>query len=436
MRILIATDVFPPWCGGSGWSAFHLARGLADRGHVVEIVKPLPGARGMRDRVYEGLPVTEFGLHAPGLPFVRNYLKSERFTRRFARYLTGRLTVRPVDLVHAQHVMTVPPAVLAARRTGTASVVTIRDYWPLCYWSDLLVGERQCPGCSATGMVRCLAPRTGLGWPLSLAMIPYMRANLRRKRTAVFEADAVVAVSARIAQDLRERAPGIDRATRLVQIPNFVDADRLDAVAATEPALTLVRPFALYAGKLAPNKGVGALIDALADHQFPWPLLVAGAGPARAMMEQRARARRADVRFLGWMEPDEVARLMARASLLLFPSRGPESLSRVLLEAGALGVPIAAIDTGGTGDIVRHDQTGLLSRTTDELAGQATRLAADDRLRARLGAAARVDVRERFARAAVLDRIEALYREVLQASASDGGTPRPDGGTHVTPAST
>jgi glycosyltransferase involved in cell wall biosynthesis len=41
--------------------------------------------------------------------------------------------------------------------------------------------------------------------------------------------------------------------------------------------------------------------------------------------------------------------------MLIFPSRGPESLSRVLIEASALGVPIAAMDTGGTS---RHRRTG------------------------------------------------------------------------------
>ena len=38
---------------------------------------------------------------------------------------------------------------------------------------------------------------------------------------------------------------------------------------------------------------------------------------------------------------------MTAAAFLIFPSRGPESLSRVLIEASALGVPTAAMDTGG-----------------------------------------------------------------------------------------
>ena len=57
--------------------------------------------------------------------------------------------------------------------------------------------------------------------------------------------------------------------------------------------------------------------------------------------------------------------MLARASMLIFPSRGPESLSRVLLEASALGVPIAAMDTGGTRDIIEPGVTGLLASTPE-----------------------------------------------------------------------
>jgi glycosyltransferase involved in cell wall biosynthesis len=98
--------------------------------------------------------------------------------------------------------------------------------------------------------------------------------------------------------------------------------------------------------------------------------------------------------------------------MLIFPSRGPESLSRVLIEASALGVPIAAMDTGGTRDIIIDEQTGLLSATPDELADDVRRLRADAGLRARLGGAARVHAEERFDAPAVVARIEALYVEL------------------------
>ena len=100
--------------------------------------------------------------------------------------------------------------------------------------------------------------------------------------------------------------------------------------------------------------------------------------------------------------------------MLIFPSRGPESLSRVLIEASALGVPIAAMTTGGTTDIIEHDVTGLLSDTAAGLADDVRRLRHDDALRRRLGEAAARQAAERFDSRAVAARIRALYRELLE----------------------
>ena len=72
--------------------------------------------------------------------------------------------------------------------------------------------------------------------------------------------------------------------------------------------------------------------------------------------------------MVGWVDQEAAAAWLAHASLLIFTSRGPESLSRVLIEASALGVPIAAMNTGGTPDIVVDEETGLLSDTPEELA--------------------------------------------------------------------
>ena len=56
MRVLLATDAFPPVCGGSGWSTYELARGLRARGHDVLIVQPKPGTSpGVRTVEYDGL---------------------------------------------------------------------------------------------------------------------------------------------------------------------------------------------------------------------------------------------------------------------------------------------------------------------------------------------------------------------------------------------
>ncbi len=416
LRILIATDSFPPICGGSGWSTWELSRGLAARGHEVSIVKvdAMSRVTGVFDGQFEGLRVTNFSRNVMDVPVVRNLAKNEAIWSALTGYLTERIRKDDIDIVHAQHVMTTVPAILAGANTGTPVVATVRDYWPVCYWSDLIydpAARDLCPACTVGNMRRCVRPRSR-GVPLAgWSVIPYMRSNLKRKRRTLAKAGAVIAVSHAIGQDLRQRAPEL-ASTPLYTIPNPVDMTRLDAVRETA-ARPLDGPYVFYAGKLAINKGVQYLIQAMLDSGVRWPLVVAGDGPLRGSLAADGASRGLDVRELGWISREDTWAWMRHAAVLVFPSYGPESLSRVLIEASALGVPIAAMDTGGTRDIITPGETGLLSSDPQGLARDLARLAGDERLRAALGAAARADARARFSADSVVGRVEQVYRSLL-----------------------
>jgi glycogen synthase len=417
-RLLLATDSFPPICGGSGWSTYELARGLRARGHSVIVAQPRPGGpAGRREREYDGLRVLEFGFPAPSLPYVRNYFKNERLYPAFTDVLSDIIEREQIDLVHGQHVLTGLPAVEAAHRHRRPAVCTVRDYWPVCYWSDLIYtrsGASLCPACSAGMMTRCIRPRGGVLWPLALPMIPYMRGNLARKRSGLAAADAIIAVSTTIAGDLRARAPEI-AGTRLEIIPNPVDVPGLRARAAATPP-PVQGPYALYLGKLAPNKGTSSLVEVAERARLDWPLVIVGDGPDRAAIEAQAKRSERDIRFTGWVDQAQTTAWLAHASLLVFTSRGPESLSRVLLEASALGVPIAAMNTGGTPDIVKHEVTGLLSSTPEALAADVRRLVDDPTRRRQLGDAARDHAVRTFAANTVVQKVESLYMDLLSSA--------------------
>ena len=243
-----------------------------------------------------------------------------------------------------------------------------------------------------------------------------MRANLRTKRSALARAGAVIAPSVAITDDLRRRAPELAQ-TPLYTIPNPVDMSRLDHVHATA-ARPVADPYALYVGKLATNKGVQFLLRAYADAGVTWPLVVAGDGPLRAAFEGEARERGIPVRMLGWLAREETLEWIRHAEMLAFPSYGPESLSRVLIEASALGVAIAAMDTGGTRDIVHPGLTGLLSATPEALSSDLRMLFTDERLRHALGSQARIEARLKFAAPSVVERIEQVYWTLLSPRAA------------------
>jgi glycosyltransferase involved in cell wall biosynthesis len=369
--------------------------------------------RGTREKVVDEFRVLEFGAEAPPIPYVRNYFKNEKLFADLADYLTELVARESIDIVHGQHVMTSVPAVRAARQSSIPAVCTVRDYWPVCYWSDLIHtahGLALCPECSAAMMTRCVRPHARAFWPLSLPMIPYMRGNLLRKQRGLADADAIIAVSSTIAADLRARSSKI-AAARVEIIPNAVDVAALRgrAAASTPP---IDGPYALYLGKLAPNKGTTDLVDVIERSRLDWPVIIAGDGPERDAIAGKAARSTCDIRFVGWVDQPAATAWLAHASMLLFPSRGPESLSRVLIEGSALGVPVAAMNTGGTPDIILDERTGLLSRNFEELADDIRRLREDSALRHRLGAAARAHAETHFDTNVVLPRVEQLYEDV------------------------
>jgi glycosyltransferase involved in cell wall biosynthesis len=420
MRILITTDTFPPMSGGSGWSTYELANGLRARGHELIIVQPYSGKP---PEPFDGFDVGGFHVAAPAVPFVRNYFRNERLYARFAEHLQPIIRERRVDLVHAQHELTGPASVRAARSAGIPCICTVRDYWPVCYWNDLMidpVAGEVCPACSSRGMTQCLQPRVGRAWPLTLPLIPYMRSNLDLKQRDLADADAIVAVSRYTAAALRGRSPHLAE-RRIEVLPNGVDIARVREHVRNS-ARPLEEPYALFVGKLALNKGIGALIDVVRRASLRMPLVIVGDGPEReALVEAAARAE-TDVRMLRWLDRDDVFRWLGHAAFLIFPSNWPEPLSRVLIEASALCVPIVAMNTGGTPDVIVHGETGLLSSSAEELAEHVSRIASDAELRKRLGTAAGKRAQTHFDIAIVLDRFEALYRDVLAVSNARRGS--------------
>jgi glycosyltransferase involved in cell wall biosynthesis len=293
----------------------------------------------------------------------------------------------------------------------------------VCYWSDLIHdynADSLCPACSSGMMLTCIRPRAKRLAPLASAAIPYMTRNLEWRRRTLSEASAVIAVSSAIARDMRARAPELAR-TRIELIPNPVDVQRIRSAAQTVAPDDIRRPYAIYIGKLAPNKGSHKLIPAIDAAGLTWPVVVVGDGPGRDEAEAAARASGRDVRFTGWLTREAALTWLAHASMLIFPSHGPESLSRVLLEASALGIATAAMETGGTRDIIAHEATGLLSSNVSELSEHIARLAGSATLRARLGANAKQLIDQRFDSRAVVQRITALYQELMTASRSGAG---------------
>jgi glycosyltransferase involved in cell wall biosynthesis len=385
VKVVLATEVFPPRAGGAGWSTRALALGLREAGHEVSVLTTSPGPEQM-----DGLEVHR--LRTRGR-------KRLAVPRAFAARLESDRAV-----VHAQHSLSALGC-LSGARTGRVAV-TVRDHWPVCFWSTRISRGAHCPGCGLLPMTRCAPGHVGAPGPLAWAAIPYMRADLRAKRAALLRAGAVLAVSDAVGRELV--AAGFQR---VEVIPNVVDARELQAVAAAEPSFALPEQFLLFVGKLEENKGARFLIPAVAAARTGLPLVVLGEGSLAHTVKFDAASAGVPLVLRGWAHRDDVLRTMARARAVVFPSLWAEPLSRVLLEALALGAPVAAMDTGGTREILTGE-SGLLVADAAGLGEAVARLVSDAALRARVAEAARVRARA-FAPEALIPRYEAVYRKLL-----------------------
>lgn len=167
-------------------------------------------------------------------------------------------------------------------------------------------------------------------------------------------------------------------------------------------------------GRLGREKGYDLLLTAFRRAALPastWQLVILGEGSERAALERQIAelGLQDSVRMPGVVRDPE--RWLQHAQLFVLSSRF-EGFPNALLEAMQCGVAVAAFDCpSGPGEIVRHEQTGLLvpAGDVDVLAAAIARLAADAELRQRLGTAAAADVASRFS----LERVTALWEEVL-----------------------
>jgi glycosyltransferase involved in cell wall biosynthesis len=222
----------------------------------------------------------------------------------------------------------------------------------------------------------------------------------------------VFAVSDRVADDLA----GSYRIPRDILTVAYNGVPLPDPATPRVPDGTFVM---LYNGRLSDtDKGVlllPAILDGLVQRGIDAVLRVAGAGPdgpalAAAFSRLGLDAR---VQMLGNRSLADTEAGLAAADVFLLPSRF-EGCPNALLEAMAAGVPCVAARIRGSVDHIVTDGTdGLLAEVADpaSFTDHLARLAGDAGLRARLGAAARCTVSERF----TVERTAAIYAGELRA---------------------
>lgn len=116
--------------------------------------------------------------------------------------------------------------------------------------------------------------------------------------------------------------------------------------------------YALFVGRLTPEKGVATLLSAWKRLGGRIPLKVVGAGPMSEFVQAEAKGL-PGVELLGHVAPDRVLELMGDAACLIIPSEWYETFGRVAIESFAVGTPIVVADLGAIAELVEGGRTGV-----------------------------------------------------------------------------
>ena len=403
MRILQLSQFYPPVVGGIEMHVSTLARTLAERGHIVAVATLAPGSDEPRA---DGVSVHRLGglaqdvgvlhstsrRHAPPVPDPKTVSEIKRLLAEFEP-----------DIVHA-HNWLGRSFVPLKRASGPRYVVTMHDCSRTCAQGRMMYRNETL--CEGPGVSRCLGCTARVYGALKGPPVYVGNSAMRGRETRVV--DAYIAVSRAIADANRLSESGV----RCEVIPNFYkdepDADVRPADSRLEDLPD--EPFMLQVGDVVADKGVHVLLEAYRGLSRSAPLVLIGRD------EQGAAAGAPEgVTVLGDWPHELVSYAWSRSLFGTMPSLCLDASPTVTLEAMAASRPVIASAIGGLVDQVEDGVTGLLVEPGSVAALRAAieRLLSDVQLRDSLGAAARVRFERYFAADVVIDRIEALYGDLV-----------------------
>ncbi|MBS1229661.1 MAG: glycosyltransferase family 4 protein [Proteobacteria bacterium] len=178
------------------------------------------------------------------------------------------------------------------------------------------------------------------------------------------------------------------------------------------------RPVALFVGRVAHEKNIGFLLDAIESARVALPdllLVIAGEGPALPHLRQSVadRGLQQSVQFIGYLDRgSELPSCYAAADAFVFASR-TETQGLVLLEAMAAGLPVVALAAMGTVDILGARRGALVPEDHPDAFAQAlVRLLGDRSLRARLASEGREYAGE-WSDDTLAGKMADLYRQIV-----------------------
>jgi glycosyltransferase involved in cell wall biosynthesis len=273
------------------------------------------------------------------------------WSQRTYRELRALIAHERPDVAHFHNIVPLisPSAYQACRNAGVPVVQTLHNYRLFCPAGSFYRGRRICEECVEHSLLRSVRYACYRQSHAATAAVASMLAFHRWRDTWDETVDFYVALSEFSRRKFIEA--GLPAEKILVK-PNFVAPD--------PSAREGLGEFALFAGRLVPEKGVGTLLGAWGRLCGRVPLWVIGDGPLRPAVEAASqRCNGSGLRFAGGLARSDVLAAMRRARFVVFPSEWYECFPLVIVEAFACGVPVIASRMGAMEEIVDNGRTGL-----------------------------------------------------------------------------
>ena len=423
LRILIASDHYPPFIGGAHRQTQLLAHELLQRGHEVRVATVWHV--GMPDQEDDaGVPVHRFKQIRTAVPWLARDTR-QRHQPPFPDPVTvwglRRLIDRfQPDIVHS-HGWFCYSCAAALLGKQIPLLITARDYAYGCPTRSLVFrSEQLCSGPAPRKCLECAGQLYGApkGWA-AVAGVSLSGPLLKRKMMGIHSISSYVQQMIRrdFVRKPAQPAPAGQAPLIEVVIPSFAEDE---STIAEQPTTSIDRyieqlpkqPFILFVGALRLVKGLAQLLEAYERLVDPPTLVLIGTIEA-----DTPQVFPPGVVVLQDFPHRAVMAAWERCIFGVIPSLWPEPLGSVVYEAMSKGKAVIGTTPGGHTDMIVDRETGLLVPVGDvDALTQAMRELIDNiELRERLGRAAR-EPAKLFTASFAVPRFEQAYLQLVEES--------------------
>ena len=337
------------------------------------------------------------------LLMLRDLVQSDKSKREIQQLLRRE---KP-DLVHVHNTfMMISPSVFqACRDEGVAVLQTLHNFRLLCPAATFNREGKVCEECldgSLWSGVRHGCYRRSHVMTAAVALMLQLH---RTWETWSVSVDGYVALT-EFAR--RKFLQGGLPATKIHVKPNFVGVDPGKKNGEGR--------YALFVGRLSPEKGANLLLSAWATLRNAPPLIIMGDGPMRGTMESEIAARGlSNVTIRGWRPRREIWNAMKEAAFLIVPSTCYEGFPLTVVEAFACGTPVICSRLGGLEEIVTDQRTGLHFAAGDsaDLAAKVEWATGNAKRLAEMGSAARQEYEDLYTAEKNYSALMQIYRQTI-----------------------